>query len=109
MRKNTVKTAPSTEAKALSLFFMAYKTKSPIYKEKAKRINRLWDLVSTNKLSKQDYQDELEEMIAEYGGYEAVVEKTVRFYIKKTGQWTLEGKDKYCIDAQAVADKFLKK
>ena len=43
MEKNSEK--PSPEAKALSLFLMAYKTKDPIYKEKAKRINRLWDLV----------------------------------------------------------------
>ena len=36
---------PSAQAKALSLFLMAYKTVNPVYKEKAKRINRLWGLV----------------------------------------------------------------
>ena len=53
MKKNIEK--PSPEAKALSLFLMAYKTKDPIYKDKSKRMNRLWDLVTMNKLSKSDY------------------------------------------------------
>ena len=43
MKKTSEK--PSPEAKALSLFLMAYKTKDPVYKEKSKRINRLWSLV----------------------------------------------------------------
>lgn len=103
------KTSPSPEAKALSLFFMAFKTKSPIYKEKSKRINRLWDLVKTNKLSNEDYMVELNSMIEDYGGYEAVVEKTVKFYINSTGKWKSNGDDKYSLDAKAVADKLLTK
>lgn len=104
-KKNTTK--PSPEAKALSLFLMAYKTKDPIYKEKSKRINRLWDLVKTNELSRADYMEEVESMLESYGGYSEVVEKTVRFYIEKTGKWSLQGDDKYCSDAQQVADKIL--
>jgi len=100
---------PSPEAKALSLFLMAFKTIDPSYKEKAKRINRLWDLVSTKELSKNNYLEEVQNMLTEYGGYSKVVEKTVRFYIDKTGEWTLKGDDKYCQDAKKIADKFLKK
>ena len=48
-------------------------------------------------------------MLTSYGGYSEVVEKTVRFYIEKTGEWKLEGDDKYCRDAQQIADKMLKK
>ena len=43
------------------------------------------------------------------GGYAEVVEKTVKFYIEKTGEWTLKGDDKYCLDAKLVADKILNK
>ena len=100
---------PSPEAKALSLFLMAFKAIDPSYKEKAKRINRLWDLVSTKELSKNNYLEEVQNMLTEYGGYSEVVEKTVRFYIDKTGEWTLKGDDKYCQDAKKIADKFLKK
>ena len=107
MKKNTEK--PSPEAKALSLFLMAHKTISPVYKEKSKRINRQWDLVLLNKLSKSDYLDEVQTMLTSYGGYEAVVEKTVQFYIEKSGEWKLKGDDKYCLDAKKVADKLLKK
>ena len=107
MKKNTEK--PSPEAKALSLFFMAYKTISTIYKEKSKRINRLWDLVKNDELSSSDYMEELQNMLTSYGGYSEVVEKTVRFYIEKTGEWKLQGDDNYCIDAQQIADKILKK
>ena len=107
MKKNTEK--PSPEAKALSLFFMAYKTISPIYKEKSKRINRLWDLVKNDELSSSDYMEELQNMLTSYGGYSEVVEKTVRFYIEKTGEWKLQGDDNYCIDAQQIADKIFKK
>ena len=46
-------------------------------------------------------------MLASYGGYTEVVEKTVKYYIDKTGVWTLKGDDKYCLDAQLVADKLL--
>jgi hypothetical protein len=107
MNKNTEK--PTPEAKALSLFLMAYKTKNPKYKETSKRINKMWDLVRDVELSKTDYNDEVKKLLTSYGGYEVVVEKTVRFYIEKTGEWKLKGEDKYCEDAQKVADKILKK
>ena len=68
---------------------MAYKTTSPAYKEKAKRINRQWDLVMAEELSKSDYLEDVKSMLNSYGGYAEVVEKTVRFYIEKTGEWTL--------------------
>ena len=106
-KKNIEK--PSPEAKALSLFLMAYKTTDPVYKEKAKRINRQWDLVTKEELSKSDYREEVQSMLTSYGGYSEVVEKTVRFYIEKTGEWKLQGDDKYCRDAQQIADKMLKK
>ncbi len=100
---------PSPEAKALSLFLMAYKTINPIYKEKSKRINRLWDLVTKDELSRSDYIEEVQNMLTSYGGYTKVIEKTVRFYIEKTGEWKLQGDDKYCLDAKQIADKILKK
>ena len=107
MKKKSEK--PSPEAKALSLFLMAYKTTNPIYKEKSKRINRLWDLVQIDELSKSDYIDEVQNMLTSYGGYSEVVEKTVRFYIEKTGEWKLQGDDKYGLDAKKIADKILNK
>ena len=107
MKKNTEK--PSPEAKALSLYLMALKAKNPIYKEKLKQINRQWDLVKTGKVSKSDYIIEVESMLTSYGGYAAVVEKTVRFYIETTGEWKLKGDDKYCQDAQQIADKISNK
>ena len=100
---------PTPEAKALSLFLMAYKTKNPIYKEKSKRINRLWSLVTNGELSKKEYHEEVQNMLNLYGGYSEVVEKTVKFYIEKTGEWKLKGDDKYCLDAKEVADKVLNK
>jgi hypothetical protein len=100
---------PSPEAKALSLFLMAYKTTNPIYKEKSKRINRLWGLVIKDELSRNDYIEEVQNMLTSYGGYSEVVEKTVRFYIEKTGEWKLQGDDKYCLDAKQIADKILNK
>lgn len=107
MKKNIEK--PSAEAKALSLFFMAYKTIDPVYKEKSKRINRLWDLVQTHKLSKSDYMEEVQNMLTTYGGYSEVVEKTVKFYIEKTGEWKSQGNDQYSQDAKKIADKILNK
>ena len=107
MNKNIEK--PSAEAKALSLFLMAFKTTKPIYKEKAKRMNRLWDLVSTDKLSKSEYLSEVDSTLSSYCGYDEVVEKTVRFYIDKMGEWKLKGDDKYCVDAKKIADKLLSK
>lgn len=107
MTKNIEK--PSPEAKALSLFLMAYKTKSPVYKEKSKRINRLWSLVSKGELSSSDYIEEVQNTLKIYGGYSEVVEKTVRFYIEKTGEWNLQGDDKYYQDARKIANEILKK
>jgi len=98
---------PSPEAKALSLFLMAYKKTNPIYKEKSKRINKLWDLVKSEELSKSDYIEEVQNMLTSYGGYSEVVEKTVTFYIETTGEWKLKGDDKYCLDAKQIADKIL--
>ncbi|MEJ6776375.1 MAG: hypothetical protein QNK85_03510 [Crocinitomicaceae bacterium] len=99
---------PSPEAKALSLFLMAHKKTAPIYKEKSKRINKLWDLVRAAELSEKDYLEEVKNMLTSYGGYSEVIEKTVRFYIEKTGEWSLQGDDKYCIDAKQIANKILK-
>lgn len=107
MSKNTEK--PSPEAKALSLFLMAYKTIDPIYKEKSKRINKLWSLVLQNEFSRSDYIEEVQNLLTSYGGYAEVVEKTVRFYIEKTGEWKLQGDDKYSLDAKKIADKILNK
>ena len=107
MKKNIEK--PSPEAKALSLFLMAYKTISPIYKDKSKHINKRWDLVKNNELSRSDYMEEVQNMLTSYGGYSEVVEKTVRFYIEKTGEWKLQGDDKYSLDAKQIADKILNK
>jgi len=98
---------PTPEAKALSLFLMAFKTTSPVYKEKSKRINRLWSLVLREEMSSNDYLEEVQDTLASYGGYLAVVEKTVRFYIEKTGVWTLQGDDQYCKDAEKIAEKVL--
>tara|TARA_R110002096_G_C14396658_1_gene707050 strand:+ start:487 stop:810 length:324 start_codon:yes stop_codon:yes gene_type:complete len=107
MSKNIEK--PSAEAKALSLFLMAYKSKDPIYKEKSKRINRLWDLVKGNQLSKDDYLSEINEMIASFGGYSEIIEKTIRFYIEKFGEWKSRGDDQYAKDAQKIANEILNK
>ncbi len=94
---------PSPEAKALSLFLMAYKTKDPIYKEKSKRINRLFDLVKTNELTKEEYLESVENMLDLYGGYKAVIEKTIQYYVDKTGEWKSKGEDQYAEDAKEIA------
>ncbi len=107
MNKNTAK--PSPEAKALSLFLMAHKSESPTYKEKLKRINKQWDLLGINEISEEDYSGEVLEMLKSYGGYTEVIWKTVKFYINKTGEWSLKGDDKYCQDAKEIADKILNK
>ena len=106
---NDHKEKPSAEAKALSLFLMAYKTANPSYKEKSKRINKQWDLVREDKLSRTDYMEEVQSMLTSFEGYSVVVEKTVGHYLKKTGEWKLQGDDKYCMDAKKVADTILKK
>ena len=100
---------PSPEAKALSLFLMAYKTIDPICKEKSKRINKRWSMVLSDELSRTDFNKEVQDVLTSYGGYSEVIEKTVKFYIEKTGEWTLKGDDKYCRDAKEIADKILKK
>ena len=107
MKQNPEK--PTPEAKALSLFLMAYKNIDPKYKEKSKRINKLWDLTRTGELSKEDYAEEVQNMLSSCGGYDNVVEKTVKYYIEKTGAWKPQGTDKYGLDAQEVADKILNK
>ena len=101
-------TKPSPEAKALSLFLMAFKKTNPIYKEKSKRINKLWDQVKANELSSNDYVEEVQKMLASCGGYEEVIQKTVQHYIETTGEWKLVGDDKYCTDAKQIADQILK-
>lgn len=100
---------PSAEAKALSLFLMAFKSKSPEYKVKSKRINKQWRKVTMGDVSQRDYLKEVQVMLTSCGGYQEVLEKTVKHYIKKTGLWSLKGDDKYCKDAQQVADRLLKK
>ncbi len=106
MAKDTGK--PTPEAKALSLYLMALKKKNPTYKEQSKRINKLWDRVILGEFSKNDYQEEVKKMLASFGGYSEVVEKTVQFYINTTGEWKLAGDDKYCQDAKEIADKIMK-
>lgn len=98
---------PSPEAKALSLYLMAYKATSPVHKEKSKRINKQWQGVIKNELSLEDYLNEVNTMLESFGGYSKVVEETVQFYIEKTGEWKLKGDGKYCVDAQLVADRIL--
>jgi len=107
MTKSTIK--PTPEAKALSLYLMAFKNAKPINKENARRINKQWERVKLDKLSTEDYQKEVQTMLDFYGGYMKVVEETVWHYVKKTGKWKLEGNDKYCLDAKSFADKILKK
>ena len=106
---NDHKEKPSAEAEALSLFLMAYKAANPSYKEKSKRINKQWDLVREDKLSRSDYMEEVQSMLSSFGGYSKVVEKTVKHYIDTTGEWKLRGDDTYCIDAKKVAEILLKK
>ena len=103
MKKKTEK--PTPEAKALSLFLMAYKSIDPLYKEKLKRINKQWDRVKSNEISREEYFEEVCSMLNSYGGYLEVVEKTVRYYIENTGEWKLQGDDKYCLDAKQIAEK----
>ena len=111
MKKSTEKQkpSPSPEAKALSLYLMAFKSAKPKNKENIKRINKQWSRVKLNELSMKDYLEEVQSMLDFYGGYSKVVEDTVWYYVKKTGKWTLEGNDQYCLDAKRVADKILKK
>jgi len=105
-KKNKIE-KPSAEAKALSLFFMAYKAKNPVYKEQAKRLNKQWDLLKSEEISRKAYDGEVQRLLKIYGGYEMVLEKTVRYYIETTGAWTLKGDDKYNVDANEMAAKIL--
>ena len=98
---------PSPEAKALSLFLMAHKSKSSDFKDKSNHIKRLWNMVLNGEISSNMYMGEVQNMLKSYGGYSEVVEKTVKFYIDKTGEWSLKGDDKYCVDAQKIADDIL--
>lgn len=107
MKKNLEKPLP--EAKALSLFLMAHKATSPSHKENARRINKLWEAVKADDISKSEYMEAVNEMLSSYGGYEEVIENTVKFYIEKTGEWKLQGDDKYSLDTQEVANRILKK
>ena len=88
---------------------MAYKSKDPKYKEELKRINKRWDLYQLGELNEKDYRREVDTMLKHHGGYDSVVEKTVRYYIDKTGFWTLTGDSQYHQDAQAIANKLVKK
>jgi hypothetical protein len=96
---------PSPEVKALSLFLMAYKEKDPVYKEKARQINKKWDLVKLEKITKEDYLEEVDKMLDMYGGYKAVIEKTIQHYIDSTGGWKSKGDDEYAFDAKEIAKK----
>ncbi len=99
---------PTPEAKALSLFLMDFKSSSHTHKEKARQMNKLWDQVNMEKMTKAEYWEQVRKALASFGGYTAVVEKTVRFYIEKTGTWKLNGNDKYCLDAKKIADQIMK-
>jgi len=107
MNKETTK--PTPEAKALSLYLMAFKNTKPKNKENAKRINKQWTRVKQDALSMKDYLQEVQTMLDSYGGYSKVVEDTVWHYYKKTGKWALEGEDKYCIDARRIANEISRK
>lgn len=107
MKKNIKK--PSPEAKALSLFLMAYKTKNPIYKEKSKRINRQWDLLQADQITRETYMQEVQDMLTSYGGYSEVIKKTIQYYIDKTGEWKSKGDDQYSRDAKEIAASMSKK
>ncbi|HAY87816.1 MAG TPA: hypothetical protein DCY51_00065 [Bacteroidetes bacterium] len=100
---------PTPEAKALSLFLMAYKSTNQTYKDKARHIKNRLDLVVAGKLDKDTYQNEIKDALTSYGGYTEVIEKTVKFYIDKFGEYKSQGDDKYSIDAQAIAEKLMNK
>ena len=52
---------------------------------------------------------EIQSMIGDYGGYETVIEKTIKFYIDTAGEWKSKGDDKYSQDAKEIADKLTSK
>ncbi len=100
---------PSPEAKALSLFLMAYKNTSPEHKKESRRISKLWSAVNNNELELKEYLEEVHITLDAFGGYNEVVGKTVKHYIDKTGKWSLNGDDQYCQDANAFAAAMEKK
>lgn len=107
MKENQEK--PSPEAKALSLFLMAFKTQKTIYKEQSKRINRLWGMVQSGEMEHSEYLEKVKSMLTLNGGYSQVIEKTVRHYLETTGSWNPKGNDQYVQDAKKIADRISKK
>ena len=101
------KAKPTPEAKALSLYLMAYKSDNQAFKDKARQMKNRWDLVLAGKLENDEYQEEVKNTLKSYGGYNKVLEKTVKFYVEKFGEWRSQGDDKYGIDAQKIADRLL--
>lgn len=100
---------PSPEAKALSLFLMSHKAVSTAHKEDYSLIKELWSMVLNGSIDIEKYLKEVQIMLESYGGYSEVVEKTVKFYIEKTGEWKPGGDDKYSQDTKEVADRILQK
>lgn len=96
---------PSPEAKALSLFLMAFKNTSQEYKGKYKHIKKQWGNVLNKELSTEAYTKEVNDTLESYGGYTEVIKKTVQFYLDKSGEWSLKGDDQYCVDAQKIANE----
>lgn len=105
MEENRIK--PTPEAKALSLFLMAYKSTNQTFKDKARQMRNRWDSVLAGDLDKDAYLEEVKTALEAYGGYTKVIEKTVKFYIDKFGEYKSQGEDKYAADAQAIADKLM--
>ena len=68
----------------------------------------VFDLVKKDELSREDYMTEVEKMLDMYGGYEGVIEKTIRYYIEKYGEWKSNGDDQYSQDANIIATRILK-
>ncbi|HAV24824.1 MAG TPA: hypothetical protein DCX01_01480 [Bacteroidetes bacterium] len=98
---------PTPEAKALSLYLMAHKSSDNAIKDKSRKMNKRWDMVVAGELEKTAYQEEVQAALTFYGGYKEVIEKTVKFYIDKFGEWKSQGDDQYGVDAQQIADKLL--
>ena len=67
----------------------------------------MWDLVKMGDLNKKEYHKEVQNILESYGGYSAVLEKTVKFYIDKFGEWKSQGDDQYGVDTQQIADKLM--
>ncbi len=101
------KQKPTPEAKALSLFLMTFKSENQQYKDKARQVKNRRDMVLSGDLDKDKYQNEVKGILATYGGYTKVIEKTVQHYINKFGEYKSQGDDKYAKDAQAIAEKLM--